>query len=375
MNRQPQLCQRAAWGLLQCMFIIIGLTQCRREGGAPKPVEPPMRVHVSYPPDLGPWLDDAVIRFQKLHPEIHINLDASLSSRRFPTAPYSESDDHTVAIEILEDSLKLGQFESKYRNRFGKQVFGLGKDRAVKSLLISPVVLMALTDRAALLEKSGPLGWKKLRALLASKRGWPEVGGPKLWGEVRLARSDPDRSGAVQTLLLLTSDAGDRAKTLDQLFMSPGYQTPFGYYECGVLSDALKCDIWSTNEAHALTTVDARHGPNRGLRILYPQTTIALDYPIVVVNPAELHENQRHAAQSWIAYLLSAESQTRAQIFGFRPSNTATPIATSDPQNPWSRLAPFGAKVDLPQVEPTPDEATVRTVDSALADVKRMRTE
>jgi hypothetical protein len=53
-------------------------------------------------------------------------------------------------------------------------------------------------------------------------------------------------------------------------------------------------------------------------------------------------------------FLLSTEMQQRALEFGFRPANPDVKVLTTDPQNPWNRLKPYGIRVEIPPAAEAP---------------------
>ena len=54
--------------------------------------------------------------------------------------------------------------------------------------------------------------------------------------------------------------------------------------------------------------------------------------------------------------------QERALSYGFRPADPAVPIRTADSQNPYTRLAQYGVKVDIPPVATPPDGPVIRNL-------------
>jgi hypothetical protein len=54
--------------------------------------------------------------------------------------------------------------------------------------------------------------------------------------------------------------------------------------------------------------------------------------------------------------------QERALSYGFRPADPAVPVRTSDGQNPYTRLAQYGVKVDIPPVATPPGGPVIRNL-------------
>ncbi len=54
--------------------------------------------------------------------------------------------------------------------------------------------------------------------------------------------------------------------------------------------------------------------------------------------------------------------QEKALAYGFRPADAAVPIKTGDAQNPFTKLAQFGIRVDIPPVARAPEGPVVRNL-------------
>jgi hypothetical protein len=53
--------------------------------------------------------------------------------------------------------------------------------------------------------------------------------------------------------------------------------------------------------------------------------------------------------------------QERALAFGFRPADPAVPLHTAA-QDPYTRLAQYGVRVDVPAAAATPDAPVIRNL-------------
>ena len=54
--------------------------------------------------------------------------------------------------------------------------------------------------------------------------------------------------------------------------------------------------------------------------------------------------------------------QEQALRFGFRPGDPAVAVKTSDPSNPFNKLAGYGLRVDIPPAAQPPEPAVVRNL-------------
>src|SRR5262249_34251836 len=93
-----------------------------------------------------------------------------------------------------------------------------------------------------------------------------------------------------------------------------------------------------------------------------PATTIWSDNPALVLQGPWVTEPQKSAARAFVGYLSSRPVQELAITFGFRPADPNVPIKTSDPPNPFPRLADRGIKLDTPPLAAPPSGEVVRTL-------------
>jgi len=252
---------------------------------------------------------------------------------------------------------------------------------AHEPLVITPLVFVAWEDRGAALLKAsgGNLGWRTLHAGVTAPEGWRALGGDASWGFVKVGHSDPARSNSgLQALYAMTLDyysvrggieVGD--------FLRPRYQAFVREVEKGVptlepstdafMTDMLrfgpsKYDVAVVYESTALSTIgtaDARWGK---LRVYYPATTLWSDHPVDLVTAPWVTDAQRTAARTFVTWLRSRPAQEMSITYGFRPADPAVPIKTADPQNPFTRLADRGVRLDIPPMAAPPSGEVVRTM-------------
>ncbi len=98
------------------------------------------------------------------------------------------------------------------------------------------------------------------------------------------------------------------------------------------------------------------------LRVYYPETTLWSDHPAAVLRAEWVTDAQRQAARTFIRFLRSRPRQERTLTYGFRPADPAVPIRTGDAQNPYTRLAQYGIKVEIPPVATPPDGPVIRNM-------------
>jgi hypothetical protein len=348
---------------------------------APAPVAEPSKavceISFVYSTEKKDWIDAAVSEFAKVHPEIKVTMSGKGS---LDAAQAILDGKDKPVIFSPADTLVLNLLDADWQTKNRTEILGKGDD-APQPLVITPLVFAIWEDRAqALLKASGGrISWKIIQKAVASNRGWPAVGGKAEWGFVKLGHTDPTRSNSgLQALLLMTLEYEGKTSGLAVGdLLKPEYQAFVASVEKGVskfetstgtfMTDMVrfgpsKYDIAVVYENLAVSQIENAQGRWGNLRVYYPETTLWSDHPIALLQGDWVSAPQRDAARTFIAFLRSRPMQERALSYGFRPADPAVPIRTSDGQNPYTRLAQYGVKVDIPPVATPPDGPVIRNL-------------
>jgi Bacterial extracellular solute-binding protein len=339
---------------------------------------PQVEVSMVYSSEKKDWIDDAALSFKIAHPEVKLNLVAKGSL----DASQAILDDKEKALIFSPaDSLVMKLFASDYRTKFRKEPFGSSADDAPQSLVITPMVFVAWEDRAAVLTKAGggAVTWKALHKAITSNKGWPDVGGKAEWGFVKLGHTNPTQSNSgMQAILLMSYEYYGKTSGLEvSELLKPDFQQFVKGIEKGVtkfesstgtfMTDMVrfgpsKYDISAVYENLAIGQIENAQGRWGNLRVVYPKTTLWSDHPVVMLAREGVTEAQKTAARQWILHLRSRPVQERALSFGFRPGDTTVAVKTADAQNPFTRMAPYGVKLEIPPVASIPEEPVIRNM-------------
>ncbi|HEX9296865.1 MAG TPA: substrate-binding domain-containing protein [Polyangiaceae bacterium] len=123
-----------------------------------------------------------------------------------------------------------------------------------------------------------------------------------------------------------------------------------------------KYDIAVVHENLVISQIENAQGRWDNLRVYYPETTLWSDHPAALLRGEWVTDAQKQAARAFIRFLRSRSLQERALAYGFRPADPAVPIRTADAQNPYTRLAQYGIKVEIPPVATPPDGPVIRNM-------------
>jgi ABC-type glycerol-3-phosphate transport system substrate-binding protein len=325
------------------------------------------------------WVDAAVAEFSTAHPEIKVipigkgSLEASDGILDGSLKP---------VLWSPADSLVLKLFAGDWLTKNGQAAFGEG-DEAPEPVLLSPLVFVAWEDRARALASfgGGSITWKTIHQAVSSNQGWPTVKGKAEWGFVKLGHTDPTRSNSgMQALVLIALEyfgrnTGSELHVEDVL--KPDFQKFLRELESGVtrfenstgtfMTDMVrfgpsKYDLAVVYESSAISQLANAQGRWGNLRVYYPKLTLWSDHPLGVLHAPWVTDAQRAAAKQFVAFLHSKPVQERALRFGFRPAETSVPLKTADAENPFTRLAEFGVRTNVPSVAEPPDAPVIRNL-------------
>jgi hypothetical protein len=348
-------------------------------GPAP-PAGPPAFTEISmlYSSEKKAWVEAAASTFQRAHPEIRVTLRA-MGSLDLAHAIAEGREKPTLFSPA--DALVQNLVAAEYKARQGADLFATSGDDAPQPLVISPLVFVAWEDRGAALLKAsgGSVGWRTLHDGVTAPAGWPALGGKASWGFVKVGHADPLRSNSgLQALYAMTLDYyGKRSGVEVGDLLRPGYQGFVREVERGVpalepstdafMTDMLrfgpsKYDVAVVYESTALAQIGTADGRWGKLRVYYPASTLWSDHPLDLVTAPWVTEPQRAAARAFAGWLRSRPAQEMAVAYGFRPADPTVPLKTSDPQNPFTRLADRGVQMDIPPMAPPPSGEVVRTM-------------
>jgi ABC-type Fe3+ transport system substrate-binding protein len=337
-----------------------------------------IEISMLYSTEKKDWIEACATAFAKEHPEIKVTL-VGKGSLEAAQSLLEGKDKPTVWSPA--DTLVLNLLDSDWRTKNGAPLFATSGDDAPEPLVITPLVFAIWQDRADVLLKAsgGHISWKSIEKAVSSNQGWPAIGGKTEWGFVKLGHTDPTRSNSgMQALTLMTLEFYGKTNGLQIAdVLDPKYQAWLASLEKGVphfenstgtfMTDMVrfgpsKYDIAVVYENLAISQIENAQGRWGDLKIYYPQTTLWSDHPVAVLQGDWVTEPQKRAARTWIAFLRSRPMQEQALRFGFRPGDASVPVRTSDGQNPFNRLAPYGIQVDIPPVATPPEGAVVRNL-------------
>jgi Ca-activated chloride channel homolog len=234
---------------------------------------------------------------------------------------------------------------------------------AGEALVLSPIVIAMWKPMAeALGWPKKPVSWNDLLKVSRDKAGWGSLAHAE-WGRMKLGHTHPEYSNSGLLAVLVEAYAGAK-KTRDlsiadldskttQAFLTSlegtvihyGKSTGFfadkmlargpAYISAAVLYENLVIESYSKKNDSGFPVVS-----------IYPvEGTFWSDHPYAVLDAEWVKDEEREAAQAFLAFLKQKSAQQRALALGFRPGDTSIPVASPideahgcDPKQPQTLL-------------------------------------
>jgi ABC-type glycerol-3-phosphate transport system substrate-binding protein len=326
------------------------------------------------------WLREAIADFEKVHPEVDVQLDGkgSLEAVRALLAgekkPVLWSPADSLAVNLLAVQWQLAK---------GADPIVRDGAKWPRSLLLTPMVFVAWESRAkVLLGKASELTWQRLRDAVGSKKGWAGLGGDPAWAFVKFGHTDPQKSNSgLQALALMAYGFYNREGSLTvpdvtaQPFqdfvkaLEAGRRTQdfaassTGPFMQNVIRQGPSLyDVVAVYEALAIADVPRAAGRWENLRVFYPNINLWNDHPACLLDGDWVTPEQKKAALLVVDHLMSPAMQRAALRHGFRPGNLDVPVVTQDPENPFNRYKDIGVRIEVPRIAAAPDGATLQAL-------------
>jgi hypothetical protein len=234
-----------------------------------------------------------------------------------------------------------------------------------KPILKSLFVLLMWDDRAKLFDAAmqQPQYQGKTWTLLydLSTKGWSAIGGSASWGKLKLAQTEATESNSGQAALVLMlleyrrshpgvseADAGflNFMRTIEGRVATFG-DTTSKMVESFVAGGPQGSDMALCYESNAIQAID-KGATN--LRVIYPDKTLATNYPAAILKADWVTSSQSEGARAFIDFLRTSDIQKRALDLGLRPAIDELRGAVDNALGTGSR-ATAGFKLDVP-IEP-----------------------
>jgi hypothetical protein len=250
--------------------------------------------------------------------------------------------------------------------------------RETKPILKSLFVLLMWEDQArvfqAAMQRPQYQGrtWTLLYDL--ATRGWGSAGGPADWGKLKLAQTEATESNSGQAALVLMlleyrrthpgadeTDAGflKLMRGIESRVPSFG-DTTSKMVDSFIAGGPQGADMALCYESNAIQAIDKGM---TNLRVVYPQKTLATNYPAAILKADWVTSDQTEGARAFVDFLRTSEVQKRALDLGLRPAIDELRVAVDNALASGNRgSAGFRLDVDIEPDRPV----STRTIDGLI---------
>ncbi|MBN1995038.1 MAG: substrate-binding domain-containing protein [Anaerolineae bacterium] len=324
----------------------------------------PIEVSVLYSTEKEAWLKEVINNFegQARGRPIEIKLEQLGSREMYLAVLDGEKQPDLISPA---SSLQIALLQDLSTAKFGTPMVNAADPAACRSVVKTPLVLVAWRERADVLWGDNPNGnmWHRLHDAVVDPAGWKSYGHPE-WGYIKFSHTDPLKSNSgLMTILLMTYGYFGKTNglTADDLLANEAYRQWFAEIENTILDfgsstgtymkdivvyGPSKYDLVAVYEATAIEQAGNAVGRYGELKIYYPPATVLSDHPFCALNAAWVTSEKAEAAQVFVDYLLSRPVQEKALQHGFRPADPTIPL--DQPGSPFMQYAANGLKTDLP---------------------------
>ncbi len=347
---------------------------------APKPID----ITIYYGTEKRAWLEQMRTQFLATKPRIsghpiEIFLEG-MGSREMYLAVLDGEIQPTVLSPA--SSLQISIFEDLSAQKFGEPMVNLNDPNICSPLVETPLVLVAWKERANVIwgDDPGDALWQILSEAANEPQGWGAYGKPD-WGFFKFGHTNPlkSNSGFMTTILLAYEYHQKESNLTTNDIQDQGFQTWFfdieeavpvfgdstGSYMRDIIAYGPSMyDTVAVYESVAIEQFENAIGRYGELAIYYPPQTIMSDHPFCILDSDWVSEDQREAAQAFMAFLLSAEVQEIAvNQYGFRSVEPA--VSLDQPGSPFLDLADNG--IQMSQLPPEVEVPAGAVLDALLS--------
>ena len=245
-------------------------------------------------------------------------------------------------------------------------------------LALTPMVFVMWDDRyKAFVQKYKVVSLDTIDQALQEKTGWDAIAHQPDWGLFKFGHTHPNQSNSGLMTIVLAAYAYHR-KTKDLTVadvVNAGFQQWLGSLERGtsglsnstgnmmkemVLKGPSSYDAAIVYENVAIDFLKNAEGRWGQIRVVYPEYNAWNENPYYIVDVPWSTPEQRKAAETFLAFLLTDRIQREALVHGFRPANPNVPVKFAD--SPFLTYAGNGVQVDLQKICDPPKAEVVNNL-------------
>ena len=333
---------------------------------------PQVQIGIAFGTEKQRWLEWAVSEFAKTPDGKHITVDL---------IPMGSLEG---AHAILSGDTRINVWSpasAAYKDTFVQewQVKNSG-DPILKEepLALTPMVFVVWDERyQAFIQKYKVMNLDTISQALQEKTGWDAIAHQPDWGLFKFGHTHPNQSNSgLMTIVLAAYSFHHKTKDLTvRDVVSADFQQWLTNLERSttglsnstavmmkemVLKGPSSYDAAMVYENVAIDFLKNAEGRWGQIRVVYPEYNAWNENPYYIINTPWSTPDQRKAAETFLAFLLTERIQREALVHGFRPANPNVPIKFTG--SPFDTYAGSGVRVDLQKICEPPKAEVVNNL-------------
>jgi len=233
-------------------------------------------------------------------------------------------------------------------------------------IALSPMVFVMWDERyQAFVQKYRVLSFATVSQALQEKGGWDAIAQKPDWGLFKFGHTHPNESNSgLMTIVLAAYSYHKKTKDLQlKDVVDVGFQNWLQGLERAVsglsnstgnmmkemvLKGPSSYDALLVYESVTIDYLKNAEGRWGQLRVVYPEYNAWNENPYYIIEASWSSKDQRKAADTFLAFLLSEPIQKESLVHGFRPANPNVPVKF--PDSPFVKYTDYGVRVDLAKI-------------------------
>ena len=245
-------------------------------------------------------------------------------------------------------------------------------------LALTPMVFVVWDERyKAFIQKYKVMSLDTINQALQEKTGWDAIAHQPDWGLFKFGHTHPNQSNSgLMTIVLAAYTFDHKTKDLTvrdvvnadfQQWLANLERSTSGLSNSTgnmmkemVLKGPSSYDAAMVYENVAIDFLKNAEGRWGQIRVVYPEYNAWNENPYYIINAPWSTSEQRKAADTFLAFLLTERIQREALVHGFRPANPNVPVKF--PESPFTTYAGNGVQVDLQKICEPPKAEVVNNL-------------
>ena len=315
---------------------------------------------IAYGTEKQRWLEWAVQEFAKTHDgkRIKVNL---IPMGSLEGAHALLSGDQRIQVWSPASALYKDTFVQEWQIKYSQSPI-----LKEEPIALSPMVFVVWDERyQAFQQKYKTFSFATVAQALQEKGGWDTIAQKPEWGLFKFGHTHPNESNSgLMTIVLSAYAYQKKTKDLElKDVVDVGFQNWLQSFERGVsglsnstgnmmremvLKGPSSYDALFVYESVAIDYLKNAEGRWGQLRVVYPEYNAWNENPYYIIDASWSSKDQRKAAETFLAFLLTEPIQRESLVHGFRPANPNVPVKF--PDSPFVKYADYGVKVDLAKI-------------------------